>query len=451
MKAFSFFFLLLFSITFTKAQQADGCGYDHIPERELKKLPWYNNNSYLNIFLDSINNTDEIEQGKIKYRIPIKFWVYRNNDGITGGASITELKNFIVDINMYNAMNKTGFSYYMRPDIGYIKGKRHHVLGYYIESLVQTSIHKSPGCVNVFVVDNLTKKIPFMRKYHMRGSYNKITKAVIVKRKSSSTTLAHEVGHFFGLLHPHRNAWRGKHRQESVSRQRLNKKLFNKSLNCETNGDALCDTPAEPNLTGLVDKDCNYTGNKKDHWGDTYKPHTTNIMSYPTYRRCRNLFTKGQIAVMHYHAKKMDVKNWNIEEKRYNFDQYEPNNSQESATKLHAFLPQTHTFHKTYMGDDNPDDNNDTDWLKFQLRRDVKTQLTLTTEPGNFEFADTKIFLYDENLKLLASDDNGNRNNFSKIQLSKLNKGLYYVKIIKKNNCSEDAICDYKIMLTAKE
>ena len=61
-----------------------------------------------------------------------------------------------------------------------------------------------------------------------------------------------------------------------------------------------------------------------------------------------------------------------------------------------------------------------------------QSKITITTEIGEHSFADTEIFLYDDLKNLIARDDNGNRNKFSKITVSNINKGWYYIKVIRK-------------------
>ena len=94
-------------------------------------------------------------------------------------------------------------------------------------------------------------------------------------------TFVHELGHFFHLYHTH-----------GVSNSQLTDELVNGS-NCSVAGDAICDTPAEPNLSGLVTSDCDYTGNSVDANGDVFEPTINNIMSYGR-DECDIPFTNGQ-------------------------------------------------------------------------------------------------------------------------------------------------------------
>lgn len=98
--------------------------------------------------------------------------------------------------------------------------------------------------------------------------------------------LPHEMGHFFGLFHTHRSV-EGK---EKVIRE-----------NCETAGDHLCSTPADPGpLYGVyVDYTrCEMIGHTDEN-GYEYKPMINNYMSYyyPCYRRAF-AFTEEQYIVM---------------------------------------------------------------------------------------------------------------------------------------------------------
>jgi hypothetical protein len=81
-----YFGLLLMVIThISQGQGSDTLDCD-VPDRdttEFKQLPWWDNNNYLEDFLDSIgypgNNSRVIGTDRVKYHVPIKFWVYRES------------------------------------------------------------------------------------------------------------------------------------------------------------------------------------------------------------------------------------------------------------------------------------------------------------------------------------------------------------------------------------
>lgn len=99
-----------------------------------------------------------------------------------------------------------------------------------------------------------------------------------------ATTLAHELGHFYGLLHTH---------SLNGGREYVN------GSNCDFAGDGFCDTPADPNLSGAVDASCRFVGGIVDPNGDPYRPSVGNLMSYAP-PRCTNRFTPEQFAFIRY-------------------------------------------------------------------------------------------------------------------------------------------------------
>jgi len=108
-----------------------------------------------------------------------------------------------------------------------------------------------------------------------------------INSASNRSTLAHEMGHCFGLYHTFEtwpNASGMPTRAENVPRMVL-------CANCNLNGDLLCDTEADRDEG--VDGNCNYTGSMVDSCGAEFTPNTHNIMTYGN-RACRDFFTGGQ-------------------------------------------------------------------------------------------------------------------------------------------------------------
>ena len=107
----------------------------------------------------------------------------------------------------------------------------------------------------------------------------------------TSTTLTHEMGHYFGLLHTHGSSNCG-------SAANATNELVDGS-NCQTAGDYVCDTPADPGLLGAgcsafqVDASCNYIGTARDSRGMAFSPDVNNIMSYSR-SSCRTRLSAGQ-------------------------------------------------------------------------------------------------------------------------------------------------------------
>jgi hypothetical protein len=143
------------------------------------------------------------------------------------------------------------------------------------------------------------------------GGYAQLPGKSLYINTQSTSTLAHELGHNFGLDHTHNGRWpcSGDNEtcadcwQEPVSRS-MNQPPecgnFNNKKKCEVNGDKLCDTAGEPKLFNLVNSNCQYNyaiGDATDNWGATWTPNIRNIMSYSVHS-CRTQFTYGQVGCM---------------------------------------------------------------------------------------------------------------------------------------------------------
>jgi len=93
-----------------------------------------------------------------------------------------------------------------------------------------------------------------------------------------TSVLSHEMGHCLGLFHTHSGSGCGDYAncEEAIN-----------GSNCTTCGDLVCDTPADPCLSGNVNGSCEYTGPEE------YDPDVTNIMSYAP-PSCLDHLTDGQ-------------------------------------------------------------------------------------------------------------------------------------------------------------
>lgn len=104
----------------------------------------------------------------------------------------------------------------------------------------------------------------------------------IIMASSSEKTLIHELGHFLGLPHTHLG------NSETGTDELVN------GTNCSSAGDKFCDTPADPNIFGLVSSNCDYYNSQTDINGQIYTPDVHNHMSYSIHN-CRNSFSQEQI------------------------------------------------------------------------------------------------------------------------------------------------------------
>ena len=164
---------------------------------------------------------------------------------------------------VFNANNHNGINMYLYDDDGY----------YYNGLPDGGGSAGSVGGTNAFIAwgKNFT------------GNYKSIFRTGV---------LAHEMGHVLNLLHTH-DAYYGL--------EYVNRTLSNANgLLCKQQGDLLCDTEADPNLSFDVDiNTCiwNQAGTQTDVLGITYVPNTHNLMSYSE-RECLTTFTQGQVQRM---------------------------------------------------------------------------------------------------------------------------------------------------------
>ncbi len=152
------------------------------------------------------------------------------------------------------------------------------------------SLKKKKNLVNVYVcnVADTNSKIGITLGYYSPSN------DWIVMRKdrtnSSSSTLSHEMGHFFSLLHPF-SGWdaeiydKGVHGnpvQEFSPSGNLNENQnrTGECKNCDKAGDYLCDTPPDYNF-GLSWNGCStYTAGTMDPCGVVVHPMENNYMAY---------------------------------------------------------------------------------------------------------------------------------------------------------------------------
>lgn len=122
----------------------------------------------------------------------------------------------------------------------------------------------------------------------------------VYKNCLQPTTIAHQLGHYFGLLH----TWTGSGIE-----------LVDGS-NCATEGDQICDTPADPfdpevefpPYLGQDRENCLFVYPETDANGEYYRPDVGNIMS--AYQDCYCGFTRQQLELMAKNYLVSSTKKW---------------------------------------------------------------------------------------------------------------------------------------------
>lgn len=217
---------------------------------------------------------------KVEY-IPIKAHIIRSSQG-NDGLDVGDLNQAIDDLNTIFKDIYIQFS--LSNDINYIDNDAFYHFNKSDESEL-TKNNYTEGALNIYFVNNLQNE----SNNNICGYANIAKNANIILMQNSCATndssLVHEVGHFLSLIHTHGP-------NDNVTTELVN------GTNCDTDGDGICDTPADPKLGPNNLDSCNYIGSVRDANGDAYQPDTKNIMSY-SYKGCRTQFSKQQQARMY--------------------------------------------------------------------------------------------------------------------------------------------------------
>lgn len=190
----------------------------------------------------------------------------------TGGLSVSQVNNWInVMVNDYTdgaiGFGETGRDF-IDNDYYYYNWSNAK-----FNSLISTNSHNN--AIDIYL---LPAYISYARASDIPG------KALVIGGAYGGTSvLPHEMGHCLGLYHTHSGRGCGDYANcaEAID-----------GSNCETCGDLICDTPADPCLMDNVNQNCEYTG------GGGFDPDVENILSY-TLPECMEHLTEGQFARIH--------------------------------------------------------------------------------------------------------------------------------------------------------
>lgn len=208
--------------------------------------------------------------------IPLKAHIIRQTNG-EGGLSEAQLNSAMNVLNSF--YNSADIRFYLFEGINFIDDDEYYEFDAADEGKL-AGTHDVNNVINVYFFNSITSQGSALCGYtRFPPSEDRVFMANGCT--TSGNTFAHELGHYFTLFHTH-----GKTNTGTTD------ELVNGS-NCTTAGDNICDTPADPNLSGKVNGSCQYTGNLKDANGDFYNPSVANIMSYAP-GSCRNNLTTGQ-------------------------------------------------------------------------------------------------------------------------------------------------------------
>ncbi len=274
--------LLIFAYSGTVYSQNDDCGFVYTPEAKLyfdsiKDRVKVLEEQFLQQRLTSRNST-------LLSSVAIKAHIIRQTDG-TGGLTVIELNDAIADMNSIYA--DAALEFYLCEGINYIDDDNLYDYETYDEADLFAD-HSVNEVMNIFFTDAVVSSGSGSSLCgYARFPGGTITENILMANScaTNGSTLSHEVGHFFALTHTH-----GDNNDFGSTEELVD------GSNCESTGDFICDTAADPQLNYInVDINCLYTGNTQDANNDFYQPDPLNLMSYAS-KECRTIFSPQQLA-----------------------------------------------------------------------------------------------------------------------------------------------------------
>jgi hypothetical protein len=232
------------------------------------------------------------------FYIPIQYHIVGTDSG-DGYISEEKALDGICKLNQDYA--ETDLQFYFSGYFNYINSSLTYDLTFpNVPSAVNQiyASNKVPNAINIFIGNGLSsgnsgyytsgQDIIYMGKTYVSGTTN---------------ILAHEVGHFFSLMHPF-FGWENTPYDSSQPTPTTvqyfgtyNVEYVDRSINCENSGDFLCGTPADYILDW--NGGCNYTGGAVDPDADLLDPDEANFMGYYSFAGCPEYhFSDDQIAVI---------------------------------------------------------------------------------------------------------------------------------------------------------
>jgi len=239
-----------------------------------------------------IDNKQTIRNGAAFNRetsyVPIKFHLVADDDGL-GRADIEDVLDQLCSLNI--EFEDTGLKFYLDNGFNLFNNPLVYespTEATSVAEMIRQKRRVGEESLNIFVT--LNARQGDRENGTVLGFYSIENDWIVIRRNqigNGENTLAHEIGHYFSLRHPHAgwetDPWEEARYGNPVLINRINGvqiELVDGS-NCDTAGDQLCDTPPDYNFGFSWDQSCPpFNLNVQDRNGDTIVPQQNNYMSY---------------------------------------------------------------------------------------------------------------------------------------------------------------------------
>lgn len=224
-----------------------------------------------------------IPENMTTHFIPIQVHIVQDNG--SGGPSLETLAKGLSNLNHHFAAS--GIQFFYRDFPNYVDNLDYYnfnafdddIDGNDTETELRGLFPRAFDAVNVYFCESVrTSSGGNACGYAYFPSSFEVRNTIVMDNDcmaSPNGTYPHEFGHYFDLYHTHQGTQFGPENfnAENVARTGPN-------ANCDTDGDLLCDTEADPRYDNTNFSNCSVPNDEFDAFGEVYVPPVENIMSY---------------------------------------------------------------------------------------------------------------------------------------------------------------------------